>query len=35
MRQLEARPGFEVISYWERGWRPQDLVVCTGTRPAP
>ena len=35
MRQLETRPGFEVISYWERGWRPQDLVVCVGTRPGP
>jgi len=35
MRQLETRPGFEVTSYWERGWRPQDLVVCVGTRPGP
>lgn len=30
--QLQTRPGFEVISYWERGWKPQDLVICVGTR---
>jgi SAM-dependent methyltransferase len=35
MRQLETRPGFEVTCYWERGWRPQDLVICVGTRPGP
>jgi SAM-dependent methyltransferase len=32
--QLQRRPGFEIVSYWERGWKPQDLVVCVGTRPA-
>jgi SAM-dependent methyltransferase len=30
--QLQTRPGFEIVSYWERGWKPQDLVVCVGTR---
>jgi SAM-dependent methyltransferase len=29
--QLQSRPGLEITSYWERGWRPQDLVVCVGT----
>jgi SAM-dependent methyltransferase len=30
MQQLQTRPGFEIIGYWERGWRPQDLVSCVG-----
>jgi SAM-dependent methyltransferase len=30
--RLQRRPGFEILSYWERGWKPQDLVVCAGTR---
>jgi SAM-dependent methyltransferase len=30
--QLQTRPGFEIVGYWERGWTPQDLVVCVGTR---
>ena len=30
MEQLQTRPGFEIIGYWERGWRPQDLVSCVG-----
>jgi SAM-dependent methyltransferase len=28
--QLQRRPGLEILSYWERGWLPQDLVVCLG-----
>jgi SAM-dependent methyltransferase len=30
--QLQARTGLRILSYWERGWEPQDLVVCAGTR---
>ena len=29
--QLQSRPGLEILSYWERGWKPQDLVVCVGS----
>jgi SAM-dependent methyltransferase len=29
--QLQSRPGLEIIGFWERGWKPQDLVVCVGT----
>jgi SAM-dependent methyltransferase len=29
--QLQNRPGLEILSYWERGWPPQDLVACLGT----
>jgi len=29
--RLQTRPGFEILTYWERGWPPQDLVVCLGT----
>jgi SAM-dependent methyltransferase len=28
MQQLQERQGLEILSYWERGWLPQDLVVC-------
>ena len=31
LEQLQTRPGFEILTYWERGWLPQDLVVCCGT----
>jgi SAM-dependent methyltransferase len=30
MEQLQTRPGFEILGYWERGWPPQDLVTCRG-----
>jgi SAM-dependent methyltransferase len=30
MEQLQERRGLEIISYWERGWQPQDLVICVG-----
>jgi SAM-dependent methyltransferase len=30
--QLQTRRGLQTISYWERGWPPQDLVVCLGVR---
>jgi SAM-dependent methyltransferase len=30
MQQLQERQGLEILSYWERGWLPQDLVVCLG-----
>ena len=30
MAQLQTRPGLEILTYWERGWLPQDLVVCRG-----
>ena len=33
LEQLQTRPGFEILGYWERGWKPQDLVVCLGTGP--
>jgi SAM-dependent methyltransferase len=33
LEQLQTRPGLEILSYWERGWPPQDLVVCLGTGP--
>ncbi len=33
LEQLQSRPGFEILGYWERGWKPQDLVVCLGTGP--
>ena len=33
LKQLETRPGLEIVSYWERGWTPQDLIACVGTRP--
>jgi SAM-dependent methyltransferase len=33
LAQLQARPGFEILTYWERGWPPQDLVVCRGAEP--
>jgi SAM-dependent methyltransferase len=28
--QLQARPRLEIVGYWERGWKPQDLVTCLG-----
>jgi SAM-dependent methyltransferase len=31
LEQLQSRPGLEIIGFWERGWKPQDLVVCVGT----
>jgi SAM-dependent methyltransferase len=31
LEHLQTRPGFEILTYWERGWPPQDLVVCRGT----
>jgi SAM-dependent methyltransferase len=33
LEQLQERPGIEILSYWERGWLPQDLVVCLGAGP--
>jgi SAM-dependent methyltransferase len=33
MQQLQERRGFEILTYWERGWLPQDLVVCLGVGP--
>jgi SAM-dependent methyltransferase len=30
MEQLQTRPGFEILGYWEQGWPPQDLVTCLG-----
>jgi SAM-dependent methyltransferase len=34
LAQLQTRPGFAILAYWELGWTPQDLVVCAGTRTA-
>jgi SAM-dependent methyltransferase len=31
LAQLQSRSGLEIIGFWERGWKPQDLVVCVGT----
>ncbi len=31
LERLQTRPGFRVLTYWEKGWTPQDLVVCVGT----
>jgi SAM-dependent methyltransferase len=30
LTQLQERPRLEILTYWERGWLPQDLVVCRG-----
>ena len=30
IEQLQTRSGFEILGYWEQGWKPQDLVTCVG-----
>jgi SAM-dependent methyltransferase len=30
MEQLQTRPAFEILGFWEQGWPPQDLVTCLG-----